>query len=386
MSGEMTDRQRIDAMLHYRDFDRVPLIHMGFWNATIIKWVEEGHIPKQELDEFFCNGFYIDGGTAEQRLAERLGFDDTYLFFMGQKDRHLDFPLYPVFEEKIIERYDDGRYKKLQNDGVYVIAKDDITCIPAEMDHTLKDRGSWEEHYKPRLVWNDERIDTEKLAELIAENETRTRSLGLQVGSLFGKVRNYWGIVGVSYLMADDFGLLQECVDTIADVSYGWAEYAFAGGLQPDFAHFWEDICYRSGPLFSPDLIRELTGKHYRRIADLCGKNGVDIVSLDCDGYIDDLVPVWLDNGVNTMFPLEVGAWEYDFSTMRKKFGKEILGVGNVNKNIFSKDRKTIDAEVERVKRLVDLGGFVPCIDHRIAPDAEWDLVLYYCEQMRKAF
>ena len=35
---------------------------------------------------------------------------------------------------------------------------------------------------------------------------------------------------------------------------------------------------------------------------------------------------------------------------------------------------------------LVDLGGFIPCPDHRIPPDAEFDLVCYYCEQIRHHF
>jgi uroporphyrinogen decarboxylase len=86
------------------------------------------------------------------------------------------------------------------------------------------------------------------------------------------------------------------------------------------------------------------------------------------------------------MFPIEYGSWEYDFSTMRRKFGKELRGVGNINKNAMTKNRSAVSNEVERAKRLVDLGGFVPCPDHRIAPDAEWDLVKYYCDAMKEAF
>ena len=86
------------------------------------------------------------------------------------------------------------------------------------------------------------------------------------------------------------------------------------------------------------------------------------------------------------MFPVEFGAWEYDFETLRKKFGKEIRGMGNINKHVLSKDKKTIDREIERAQRLVDLGGFVPCFDHRIPPDAEWDLTKYYCDKMKETF
>ena len=55
-----------------------------------------------------------------------------------------------------------------------------------------------------------------------------------------------------------------------------------------------------------------------------------------------------------------------------------------MNKNVFSRDKEAIDTEIHRLKSLIALGGYIPCPDHRIAPDAEWDNVKYYCEQMHK--
>ncbi len=57
-----------------------------------------------------------------------------------------------------------------------------------------------------------------------------------------------------------------------------------------------------------------------------------------------------------------------------------------MNKTLFAHDRKAIEAEIERLKPLIDLGGYIPCPDHRIAPDAEWDNVRYYCDVMRRNF
>ena len=58
--------------------------------------------------------------------------------------------------------------------------------------------------------------------------------------------------------------------------------------------------------------------------------------------------------------------------------------MGGMNKTVFARDRAAVEAEVERLKKLIDLGGFIPCPDHRIAPDAKFELVQYYCELMRK--
>lgn len=148
----------------------------------------------------------------------------------------------------------------------------------------------------------------------------------------------------------------------------------------------WEDICFKTGPLVAPDVFREKVGPHYKRVTDLLKQYGIDIVSLDCDGCIDALVPIWLENGVNTMFPMEVGTWNASIAPWRAKYGKDLRGVGGMNKVVFGRDRAAIDAEVERLRPLVDLGGYIPCPDHRIAPDGKWDLVRYYCERMHHVF
>ena len=113
-------------------------------------------------------------------------------------------------------------------------------------------------------------------------------------------------------------------------------------------------------------------------------QHDINIISLDCDGLIDSLIPTWFQNGVNTMFPIEVGTWGASIKPWREKYGKELRGVGDMDKKVFAYDYAAIDAEVERLKALVELGGYIPCPDHRIAPDAKWDNVLYYCEKMHK--
>jgi len=93
-----------------------------------------------------------------------------------------------------------------------------------------------------------------------------------------------------------------------------------------------------------------------------------------------------MNTNLEVMFPIEVGTWNASIEPWRAKYGKEIRGVGGMNKTCFSRDYKAIDEEVERLKRLVSLGGYIPCPDHRIAPDAKWENVQYYCEKIREAF
>ena len=384
----MTNRECVKAVLSYNSYDRLPMVHFGFWNETLEKWCLEGHISKEQASR------WADATPIDKEIGGKLGFDFNWVtcFLPANK-------LSPAFEEKVIEEYSDGSKKVLNEDGVIVLAKPDKISIPQEFDHLLKDRASWETHYLPKLQFSVSRVNegfvtagqavfkfaTEGLKFLKEENK-REDPVGLFCGSLLGQIRNWLGLEGLSYLYADDEKLFDEIVNTVGELSYKVVESALLTGAKFDFAHLWEDVCFKNGPLISPQVFEQKVGPHYKHITDLLRQYGIDIVSLDCDGCIDTLIPTWLANGVNTMFPIEVGTWNASINSWRQKYGKKIRGVGGMNKTVFAQDFAAIDAEVERLKPLVELGGYIPCPDHRIAPDAKWDNVRYYCDKMRETF
>ena len=367
----MTNRERAMSILRYEKTDRVPVVHFGFWSETLKKWHIEGHLTKEEA------GGWRDGNDVDKSITKKLGFDfNWYSCFRPETS------IAPLFESEILEVMPDGTRKVRNRLGVVELQKDGAGSIPAEVDHLLKDRASWNEHYLPRLQYSADRLRRETLLALPKPDERET-PLGIHCGSLFGNIRNWMGVEGISYLFADDEELFDEIINTVGNLCYTVVKETLATGAGFDFAHFWEDICFKNGPLVIPSVFHEKVGPHYKRITKLCKEHGIDIVSLDCDGLIDALIPTWIENGVNTMFPIEVGTWAASIAPWRERYGNEIRGVGGMNKTVFAHDRAAIDNEVERLKRLVDLGGYIPCPDHRIAPDAKWELVQYYCEKMR---
>ncbi len=379
-------REEALAILNYEDYSTFPIVHFGYWHETLIKWANEGHISMDLAKS------WSDNTPVDRTISDKLGFDFNW-FNTFPTNYNL---LSPPFEQKVMKVHEDGSREFLDSDGVVVLQKDEAGSIPSEIAHTLTDRKSWEEHYKPRLAFSEDRITKGTVntgAEFITfdqggldflkDTENRQYPLGLMVGSLLGKIRNWLGVVGMSYLKIDDPELMDEIVETVGNLCYEQAEYTLKKGAKFDFGHYWEDICFKNGPLVEPGWFAEKVGPHYKRISDLLNSYGVNIISLDCDGLIDSLVPIWLENGVNTMFPMEVGTWNASIAPWREKYGKEVRGVGGMNKVVFSRDRKAVDEEIERLKPLVELGGYIPCPDHRIAPDAEWDNVRYYCEKLR---
>ena len=33
----MNNRERVRAILHYEDYDRLPVVHFGYWDKTLLK-------------------------------------------------------------------------------------------------------------------------------------------------------------------------------------------------------------------------------------------------------------------------------------------------------------------------------------------------------------
>ena len=383
----MNDRDRVMAVLTYRLYDRLPIVHFGFWDELLEKWADEGHLTREEARD------WGDGNPVDAVITAKLGFDCNYYSAF-----HPNTFLRPGFEQRVIEEMPDGSRKLLNGEGVIVLWRPDATGIPSEFEHLLKDRASWEEHYLPKLLYSDERVTQAPVRvnqRMVPFNggglkflrrDERAYHYGLHCGSLYGNVRNILGLVGSAYLLADDEPLFTEIIDTVGELCYQCVKRSLESGAKFDFAHFWEDICYKQGPIIRPSVFAAKVSPHYRRITDLVRSYGIEIVSLDCDGMIDDLIPVWFENGVNTMFPIEVGTWGASIAPWRERYGRDLRGVGGTNKVVFAGDRAAIDAEIERLKPLVELGGYVPCPDHRLPLDAEWDNVLYYCDQMRATF
>ena len=65
-------------------------------------------------------------------------------------------------------------------------------------------------------------------------------------------------------------------------------------------------------------------------------------------------------------------------------YGREVLGVGGMDKTAFRRDRAAVDAELARLQKLTNLGGFIPCPDHRLMPGSDFELVRYYAEKVKE--
>lgn len=376
MNGQenMTNRERAMNILHFKEVDRLPAVHFGYWAELLDEWADQGHISRE-----LAKAARGDGSQGQRELDRILGWDFNWNSCRGSSNS-----LNPPFERKVLETLPDGTQRIQTPNGTIERIKPGVVSIPSEDDYLLKDREAFETLFKPKMQYSPERVPLDYYKSF---NETRPMDIpiGLHLGSVMGQIRDITTVVGMSYLIYDeDEELFADIVDTYADMQYKCAEAILETGARFDFAHYWEDICFKGGPLLSPDLFDELCAKHYKKRTELCHRYGIDIISLDCDGVVDRILPTWVENGVNTMFPIEIGVWGDQFAPAREKFGKEVLGVGGMDKTALRKDKDAVDKELERIQKNVLLGGFIPCPDHRMMPGTKFELVKYYAEEVKK--
>ena len=120
----------------------------------------------------------------------------------------------------------------------------------------------------------------------------------------------------------------------------------------------------------------------YDRIADFAKRHGVRVISVDTDGNCSELVPLMMAHGVNVFMPFEVQAGN-DLFDYRRRY--PTLGImGGLDKRALAADRAAIDIEVEKARRMVRLGRYIPMFDHLIPPDVPWENMKYAAERIRE--
>jgi uroporphyrinogen decarboxylase len=335
-------------------------MEFGYWGKTLTRWHEEG-LPKK-----------VDGSIAVERYFGLEGFE--LLPYVPAANY-----IFPPFELKVLE--DRGNTRIVRDlEGNICEQPKDYSSISRYIEYGIKDKKDWEiyrnEYLDPK---NAERIGEVK--EAVAQAHGDGLPIRFVAGSLYGKLRNWMGMESISVALMLERDWIEEMMEHLTQLTLYLIEEALAD-VQADFAWWWEDMCFNHGPLMSPRLFEELMVPRYKRITDALKSRGTDVNILDCDGNIYELVPGWLRGGINCMFPIEMA--HTDPVVLREKFRQSVLLVGGVNKVELAKGREAIDRELERLRPLVEAGGYIPTVDHRVPPDVSFENYSYYMEKKKE--
>lgn len=353
----MTTRDRLLQAFDGKRPDRLPNVEFGYWEQTLQLWHSQG-LPRQVTNDAQAEEYFrLEGITIFREVPVKNG-------------------LFPLFEKKILSE-SAGRRVFIDEEGTVSETFVDHSTMPRYLRFGIQAREDWQRYRDDRLdPLTAGRIGDVPHALALARAEGMPSFF--HAGSLYGWLRNWMGVEEFSVTLMTERAWVEEMMDHLTELTLSLIARGMREGA-PDLVWWWEDMCYNKGSLISPGLFQEMMVPRYRRITAAMRALGVTINVLDCDGKIDQLVPGWLEAGINCMFPLE--AAHTDAYALRRDYGDALLLMGGVDKRALIAGRDAIDRELERLVGLVQSGRFIPCVDHRVPADVSLENYLYYLEK-----
>jgi len=365
----MTHRQHLQQILSGAQSGWVPNYELGCWGQTVERWLAEG-MP-----------------VSRSRVGTMDMFEGEELFRLDRRNfARLEAGMIPAFdaqvlaedEETITARHSNGIVTRALKTGT---VRGTRMSMDSYLSFPVTDRASWralKRRYNAKdpvryPFWWDEQ------ARLWQQRDYPVVLMGNGSFGLYSQLRSWVGTEPISYLFYDDPTLVDEMLEFAADFLLELVEPALPQ-VQFDYFSFFEDCAGKGGPLFGPKLFRRFFMKHYQRIIARLNGAGIRSIWVDSDGDCEALLPLWMEAGVTCSWPLEQASG-MDPLRLRRKFGKELILAGGIDKMEIAKGRKAIEAELcRKLPPLLEQGGYIPFLDHAVPPDISYADFCYYVE------
>jgi len=353
----MDARERFWKIMHFKEADRLPFCEfLGYWGETLNRWYGEGLPTGMWITDYFGfdkrEGIPIDFGPIPRFIPKTLSEDERYR----------------------IEIDEAGTTKKVLKTS---------TSMPTFIDFPVKNWEDWEKVKKRFDPKDSRRYPKTWSDELLEYYETVDRPISLSLSGFFGQARSLMGLERLSVTFYRDPKLVHDIMDFWADFVIETMREAVERA-RIDFVTIWEDMAYRNGPLISPKMFREFMLPRYKKVTSFIRGKGIDLIMVDTDGNHEALMPLFLEGGVNCLYPLEVQAG-MDAPSLREKYGKRLLLIGNIDKRALAWGEEAIRKEVEsKIPPLREEGGYIPSIDHAVPSDVPFQNYVYYISLLKK--
>lgn len=361
----MTDLERFIACMEYKPADRRPNHELGVWGQTRARWEHES---QNAVKGFKWNWFE---GEAALGMDHREFIPVNYDFIPPFERKITD-----ETEEYVVARNEKGIVTKAFKEGTVYgtsIAMDQYLEFPVSVPGDFV-------AVKARLEAAVAERYPADLDKQIARWKTRDYPLILgtncAANGFYWRAREFMGTENLSYAWYDYPGLMHEMMEFFADFIMETSRPVLEK-ISVDYFVLNEDMSMKSGPLLSPETFRVFIFPHLKRLVEFFRSCGTKYIAVDSDGDPTVLIPLLLDAGVDTIWPIE-RASEVSPMEWRRKFGKGLRLWGGVDKRVLAKGKEAIHAHLKEFIPLIEEGGFIPTVDHTVPPDVSWDNFRYY--------
>ncbi len=368
----MTERERFVATLTFQKPDRIPFMPGHGRESTRRNWRQQG-LPTDAKDPVMYVRQLLGLPAVQTRPQVPLGITLTMI---------------PEFEEKIVEERPNSRVVQDWKGNVCEIGKEfDPSYLRGAPDFVtrswikcpVESRADWDD-MKRRYDPDDPARFPADIAQRAPQWAQRDYVIGLTFSGPFWQLREWLGFENLCMLFLDDPDFAQEMIDFWRDYCARMLEKLFRH-VTPDYVMVNEDMAYKEKPMIGPDMSRTHLLDCWRTWGQVCKKAGVPVYGVDSDGYIESLIPVWLEAGLHWNSPLEVAAGN-DLPALRQRWGTRMAYSGGVDKRAMAKGGDVLKREMDRLAPAIAAGGYIPGCDHGVPSDVSWPNFVEYCRQL----
>jgi uroporphyrinogen decarboxylase len=244
----------------------------------------------------------------------------------------------------------------------------------------VQERQDWVE----KIQW---RYDPDQEGRFPADFDARCKALKdrehvlpLYFPGPFWQMREWCGFEGLCLMMADQPAFVEEMVEFHAGFVLETLDRVLAQA-QPDYVMLSEDMAYKLHSMISPKMVRRFLLPTWQRITRKLKEGGCGVVSIDSDGYIGELVPLFIEGGFESTWPVEAAAGN-DLPGLRAKYGRQISYGGGIDKRALAAGGEVMLAELARLEPVMRAGGYLPGCDHGVPPDISWPNFIDYARRL----
>jgi hypothetical protein len=359
--GSLTARERFNNQMHYRSVDRCFNMEFGYWQECYDQWP-----------------IFFDNGIRREEEANRFFNFDPIEVVGGQNW------LLPPFPRTVISA--TATTQTIQNhDGLTAeMPKDAHSTIPHYTHSSVTTPDDWQRVKEERMRVDDPARTIDAAAIAARHPADRDYPLGVNCGSMIGKIRDILTFEGLAYACYDHPAMVEDMVETTCQIVERNLDQLLPH-IDFDYACGWEDICFKNGPIVSLDVFTNVVLPRYKRIGRKLRAAGIDLWYTDCDGDVRPLLPGFLEAGINCLFPYEVNSCVHP-AVLLDEFGTDLRIMGGFDKLEMIKGQAQIKAYMESLVPLVERGGYIPFCDHRCPPDVTPENYCYYLDLKESMF
>lgn len=357
----MTDRERFVKQMHYKPIDRCFNMEFGYWEENFSQW-----------------DIFVNNGITDNPQADIFFNFDRFVIVSG------NVFMCPPFTEKVIEETATKRIVRNSFGLLAEVPRDGSSTIPHYLKSSITTPDDWKRVKEERFSRErpERSIDIGLLRQEYPED--RNYPLGVNCGSMIGRIRDMLTFEGLAYACYDYPDMVEDMVETCCLLVEDFLDQVLPH-ISFDFASGWEDICFKNGPIVSVEFFRDVVTPRYKRISKKLRTHGIDIWYTDCDGDVRPILPYLLEGGINCLFPFEVNGCAHP-GELLDEYGKDLRIMGGVDKMQLGKGREAIKAYLESLVPYVERGGYIPFCDHRCPPNVKPQDYLYYLDLKEDMF